>query len=154
MLVIKLEEIKIHRLSEKEIWIIVCLCELAEGEKVRILPKCGHSFHVDCIDKWFESHDTCPLCRSPVPGEKVVSTPANSDGSTGISVRAAISTNFPSEPPASLPTNILYWGSANQVNSASGGMSVVIDIPRPEMENPVEPVSPSESGCAHDGPKL
>lgn len=47
----------------------VCLSEFEEKEIVRLLPKCGHSFHIECIDMWFRSHSTCPLCRSPV--EKV-----------------------------------------------------------------------------------
>ncbi|KAK2645563.1 hypothetical protein Ddye_020758 [Dipteronia dyeriana] len=47
----------------------VCLSEFEEGESGRVLPKCNHSFHLDCIDMWFHSHSTCPLCRSPVePG--------------------------------------------------------------------------------------
>lgn len=44
----------------------VCLSEFEENEKVRVLPKCNHGFHLDCIDMWFHSHSTCPLCRSPV----------------------------------------------------------------------------------------
>ncbi|CAA0831598.1 RING-H2 finger protein ATL2 [Striga hermonthica] len=44
----------------------VCLSEFEEKEIVRLLPGCGHSFHVGCIDMWFHSHTTCPLCRSPV----------------------------------------------------------------------------------------
>ncbi|CAH1453404.1 unnamed protein product [Lactuca virosa] len=44
----------------------VCLSEFEEGEKGRILPKCRHSFHTECIDMWFHSNSTCPLCRSPV----------------------------------------------------------------------------------------
>lgn len=44
----------------------VCLCEVREGEKARILPKCNHGFHVECIDMWFYSHVTCPLCRNPI----------------------------------------------------------------------------------------
>ncbi|KAH6781240.1 hypothetical protein C2S51_006533 [Perilla frutescens var. frutescens] len=44
----------------------VCLCEVREGENARILPKCKHGFHVECIDMWFQSHATCPLCRNPV----------------------------------------------------------------------------------------
>ncbi|KAL8468114.1 hypothetical protein ACS0TY_031376 [Phlomoides rotata] len=44
----------------------VCLCEVCGGEKARILPKCSHGFHVECIDMWFQSHSTCPLCRTPV----------------------------------------------------------------------------------------
>ncbi|KAJ0979767.1 hypothetical protein J5N97_015241 [Dioscorea zingiberensis] len=53
----------------------VCLSEVVEGEKVRILPKCGHGFHIECIDMWFGSHATCPLCRAAV---ELVSEPAAS----------------------------------------------------------------------------
>lgn len=44
----------------------VCLSEVVDGEKTRLLPKCNHEFHLDCIDMWFHSHSTCPLCRNPV----------------------------------------------------------------------------------------
>ncbi|XP_064992452.1 E3 ubiquitin-protein ligase EL5-like [Musa acuminata AAA Group] len=44
----------------------VCLNELEEGEKMRALPRCGHCFHMECIDMWFHSHSTCPLCRTAV----------------------------------------------------------------------------------------
>ncbi|TKY72578.1 RING-H2 finger protein ATL2 [Spatholobus suberectus] len=44
----------------------VCLSEFEPGETGRVLPKCKHSFHTECIDMWFHSHDTCPLCRAPV----------------------------------------------------------------------------------------
>lgn len=42
----------------------VCLEEFEEKETGRLLPKCNHSFHLDCIDMWFLSHSTCPLCRT------------------------------------------------------------------------------------------
>lgn len=42
----------------------VCLCEFQENEKGRLLPNCRHSFHIDCIDMWFLSHTTCPICRA------------------------------------------------------------------------------------------
>ncbi|XP_065011619.1 RING-H2 finger protein ATL60-like [Musa acuminata AAA Group] len=44
----------------------VCLGELSEGEEARLLIGCNHAFHLQCIDMWFCSHSTCPLCRSPV----------------------------------------------------------------------------------------
>lgn len=48
----------------------VCLSEFQENDKGRLLPKCNHSFHTDCIDMWFLSHTTCPLCRtSAEPGD-------------------------------------------------------------------------------------
>ncbi|CAN1228609.1 Putative RING-H2 finger protein ATL49 [Linum grandiflorum] len=42
----------------------VCLCEFEQEDKLRLLPKCSHAFHVECIDTWLLSHSTCPLCRS------------------------------------------------------------------------------------------
>ncbi|KAL3535552.1 hypothetical protein ACH5RR_004013 [Cinchona calisaya] len=44
----------------------VCLSVFEEDEEVRQLPRCKHSFHASCIDKWLYSHLDCPLCRSPV----------------------------------------------------------------------------------------
>ncbi|XP_015877555.3 RING-H2 finger protein ATL74 [Ziziphus jujuba] len=41
----------------------ICLLEFEDGEKVRVLPKCNHGFHVRCIDTWLVSHSSCPTCR-------------------------------------------------------------------------------------------
>ena len=40
----------------------VCICDFEEGEALRQLP-CMHVYHTGCIDKWMESHSTCPNCR-------------------------------------------------------------------------------------------
>ncbi|CAO2166846.1 unnamed protein product [Urochloa humidicola] len=44
----------------------ICLGEFADGEKVRVLPRCAHGFHVPCVDAWLLSHDSCPTCRGTV----------------------------------------------------------------------------------------
>ncbi|KAK4723931.1 hypothetical protein R3W88_026710 [Solanum pinnatisectum] len=44
----------------------VCLYDVKLGEKCRKLQKCGHAFHVNCVDIWLQSHWTCPLCRRKV----------------------------------------------------------------------------------------
>ena len=34
----------------------------------KILP-CGHSFHTNCVLKWFVTSDTCPVCRVTNSGD-------------------------------------------------------------------------------------
>ncbi|XP_021773494.1 RING-H2 finger protein ATL79-like [Chenopodium quinoa] len=43
----------------------VCLVEFESEDFVSKLSKCGHVFHMACIEKWVERNQfTCPLCRS------------------------------------------------------------------------------------------
>lgn len=43
----------------------ICLVEFDEEDLVSQLQKCGHVFHMNCIEKWVDrDHFTCPLCRS------------------------------------------------------------------------------------------
>ncbi|WCJ19584.1 RING/U-box superfamily protein [Euphorbia peplus] len=42
----------------------ICLSEYEEGEELRRLPECMHSYHVSCIDMWLNSHSSCPVCRT------------------------------------------------------------------------------------------
>ncbi|XP_058090567.1 RING-H2 finger protein ATL80-like [Magnolia sinica] len=41
----------------------ICLTEFADGDEIRVLPQCGHGFHVGCVDAWLGSHSSCPSCR-------------------------------------------------------------------------------------------
>ncbi|KAJ0007059.1 hypothetical protein Pint_29462 [Pistacia integerrima] len=98
----------------------VCLSELVEGEKARLLPKCNHGFHVECIDMWFQSHSTCPLCRNPV----------DLQCSNSREMAEVIDSQFPQENSVSgsstespnFPTNVLFWGNETQVST--GGASL------------------------------
>ncbi|KAH7300698.1 hypothetical protein KP509_24G075000 [Ceratopteris richardii] len=58
----------------------ICLADYKDGEMLRFLPECRHTFHADCIDAWLRLHATCPMCRySPLP------TPQSTPGSTPLS---------------------------------------------------------------------
>lgn len=47
----------------------ICMCTYERGDTERVLP-CFHTFHVKCIDQWFEMQSTCPVCReSAMPQE-------------------------------------------------------------------------------------
>ncbi|KAI3836231.1 hypothetical protein MKX03_029214 [Papaver bracteatum] len=47
----------------------VCLSKFEDTEVLRLLPKCKHAFHINCVDQWLESHSSCPLCRHKVHAE-------------------------------------------------------------------------------------
>ncbi|KQK20665.1 RING-H2 finger protein ATL39 [Brachypodium distachyon] len=51
---------------------VVCIEKLAKGTTARLMPRCGHMFHMECVDTWLRSQATCPLCRRPVVDDRVV----------------------------------------------------------------------------------
>ncbi|XP_027108239.1 RING-H2 finger protein ATL58-like [Coffea arabica] len=44
----------------------ICLGDYEDKDVLRIMPKCGHSFHLSCIDVWLRKQSTCPVCRLSV----------------------------------------------------------------------------------------
>ncbi|KAF8103218.1 hypothetical protein N665_0188s0167 [Sinapis alba] len=79
----------------------ICLTEFAAGDEIRVLPQCGHGFHVLCIDTWLGSHSSCPSCRQilvvarchkcgGLPG----SSSSGSEPDTGIKQREDAPDNF------------------------------------------------------------
>ncbi|KAJ6934357.1 hypothetical protein NC651_009409 [Populus alba x Populus x berolinensis] len=42
----------------------VCLSVFSDGEAVKQLSVCKHSFHAPCIDMWLSSNSNCPVCRA------------------------------------------------------------------------------------------
>ncbi|GJX14696.1 zinc finger, RING/FYVE/PHD-type containing protein [Tanacetum coccineum] len=49
---------------------VICLGEYVDGDEIRVLPQCGHGFHVGCIDTWLISHSSCPWCRQILVSSK------------------------------------------------------------------------------------
>ncbi|XP_050228041.1 RING-H2 finger protein ATL11-like [Mercurialis annua] len=64
--------VKGHKLGKDSLECAVCLNEFEDDQTLRLIPKCCHVFHPDCIDAWLASHTTCPVCRAnlvPKPGD-------------------------------------------------------------------------------------
>lgn len=55
----------------------VCLENFKVGEKCRLLPKCNHSFHVQCIDLWLQKTAVCPICRATAKSTSETEEEAN-----------------------------------------------------------------------------
>ncbi|KAK7337809.1 hypothetical protein VNO77_18396 [Canavalia gladiata] len=74
--ILEYSEVKIHKIGKEVLECAVCLCEFEDTETLRLIPKCDHVFHPECIDEWLASHTTCPVCRANlVPGESVHGLP-------------------------------------------------------------------------------
>lgn len=41
----------------------ICLMDYKDTDVLRMLPGCGHFFHVRCVDPWLRINLTCPVCR-------------------------------------------------------------------------------------------
>ncbi|XP_073387117.1 uncharacterized protein [Physcomitrium patens] len=66
---------------------IALTVQFANEDRLRLLPKCKHAFHLDCIDTWLLSNSTCPLCqRSLLPEAESAAPPIDGNGPTGLSV--------------------------------------------------------------------
>ncbi|KAJ6834500.1 putative E3 ubiquitin-protein ligase-like [Iris pallida] len=76
----------------------VCLGGLEDGDMVRLLPTCGHVFHVSCIDPWLRAHVSCPLCRAHIPPPQ----PSAAGGADG-EARVLSDTEAPPSPPPPPP---------------------------------------------------
>ncbi|THU71700.1 hypothetical protein C4D60_Mb04t04260 [Musa balbisiana] len=63
----------------------ICLAEFADGDQVRVLPQCGHGFHVVCVDTWLGSRSSCPSCRRIllVPAAAALATSTSRSASAG-----------------------------------------------------------------------
>lgn len=62
--ILEYSEVKIHKIGKEALECAVCLCEFEDTETLRLIPKCDHVFHPECIDEWLGSHTTCPVCRA------------------------------------------------------------------------------------------
>ncbi|XAR64924.1 hypothetical protein NMG60_11008824 [Bertholletia excelsa] len=55
----------------------ICLADYKDTDVLRLLPECGHLFHLGCVDPWLLLHPTCPICRnSPLPSPLVEVVPS------------------------------------------------------------------------------
>ncbi|CAI8607800.1 unnamed protein product [Vicia faba] len=135
----------------------VCLCDIVEGEKARLLPKCNHGFHLDCIDMWFQSHSTCPLCRNLVSNEsskpnstsnaEEINVFVSSEGENLSPMNGLESSNF--------PTNVLVFGNCQtQTQRQKQGSSFGVSLEEGSSQQQEQPCSTSSSSLASDNTML
>ncbi|XP_030534940.1 E3 ubiquitin-protein ligase ATL31-like [Rhodamnia argentea] len=61
--------VKGHKVGEASLECAVCLNDFEDDDTLRLIPKCDHAFHPDCIGEWLASHTTCPVCRADLASQ-------------------------------------------------------------------------------------
>ncbi|KAL6603566.1 hypothetical protein ACP70R_043927 [Stipagrostis hirtigluma subsp. patula] len=109
----------------------VCLGRFEPTEALRLLPKCRHGFHVECVDTWLDAHSTCPLCRSRVDPEDVLLLPEPPKPSTTgppdpPETKAAppAAAKVAAQPPAPAPTPLLSAPAGRRISGRHSTGSV------------------------------
>ncbi|CAN1783977.1 E3 ubiquitin-protein ligase ATL6 [Linum perenne] len=75
--------VKGMKIGKDDLECAVCLNEFEDDETLRLIPKCDHVFHPECIDAWLESHTTCPVCRANARMTTTTTTQSESDLEAG-----------------------------------------------------------------------
>ncbi|CAN6480071.1 unnamed protein product [Victoria cruziana] len=101
----------------------VCLSEFQEGEDLRLLPKCSHAFHSECIDRWLRAHVNCPLCRAPImASNENPSPPGYRPAGASVVDRAHVEES----------------GAGGANDNEHGGDSVFVSIELANIEDPIK----------------
>ncbi|XP_065714125.2 E3 ubiquitin-protein ligase RNF13-like [Patagioenas fasciata] len=60
-------KIKLHKYKQGDKYetCAICMAEYKEGECLKVLS-CSHTYHGACIDTWFNTQPTCPMCKQVV----------------------------------------------------------------------------------------
>ena len=77
------ESIVVNKNDELEC--AVCKEEFVKHVKVVILPLCNHTFHAECVLKWFTLQNWCPICRTQLSTSDSVTTESLKNKSSLIS---------------------------------------------------------------------
>ena len=87
----------------------VCRESFTTGQPVRRIERCGHVFHTTCMDRWLESHSTCPLCMQTIIPTEDNNNESNTESASVHSEHSTQTQNRTSSPleQSTLPTNPL-----------------------------------------------
>ncbi|KAL6620827.1 hypothetical protein ACP70R_035966 [Stipagrostis hirtigluma subsp. patula] len=108
----------------------VCLARFDDADLLRLLPRCRHAFHLDCVDRWLDSNASCPLCRTRVHAD---------DAELGLKYAAS--------------ARILFGGDDDDAAGAGSGRDL-LDIFVERVPSSRFAGLPPEQAKAQDSPEL
>lgn len=107
----------------------ICQATVNSNEIMRRVNNCNHSFHIGCIDQWFENNVICPVCRYDIrnTNNETISPPTTNPITTPV-----VNTNTtPQQPtPGNINFNQIFrqlLNNANNVNNVNNNDLNIID---------------------------
>ena len=58
-----LDKASVEGLADNQSTCNICLEEFKEGDDMRRITHCGHTFHSECIERWLGRVASCPICK-------------------------------------------------------------------------------------------
>lgn len=136
--------------SDADSQCVICLEEYEERDVLRVLPHCGHDFHMACIHVWLEQNSTCPVCRISLLDnpDSEHNAPPPPPPLSGVAV--TMSSPGSPEPPGSDPCRCLFAGAGHSSRASSEAP------PRhePDQENQVASGPSVDGGANSNGMPL
>ncbi|KAG8070877.1 hypothetical protein GUJ93_ZPchr0006g46239 [Zizania palustris] len=123
----------------------VCLEEYEAKDVVRVLPSCGHAFHVACIDAWLGQHSTCPVCRASLRAAAASAKHRAAVMAPPVYCAAAASV------PARAPSPAFQLLQQQQLSSASSSSDVDAFQPAAAADSRLEIVSDERAASSFAG---
>ena len=50
----------------------ICLEKISNRKRVKHTTRCNHHFHWYCLNEWTNTHNNCPMCRTPIKEEEPI----------------------------------------------------------------------------------
>jgi hypothetical protein len=88
----------------------ICQSDFTRGDQVLHLM-CQHFFHRECLFRWFEQSNTCPLCRTVLDDQQIVDFTYRQNGISLIHICTACEENI--DKLIKLEKKIGRWGILN-----------------------------------------
>jgi len=104
----------------------VCMDQFVEGDVIRVLPMCGHTFHAECIDEWLALHPSCPICRKNTREALEMEEASGGEGAgpQGPSTSRRATEDVEQGEPAAAETSQVEGGGADGSGRRNGGEQV------------------------------
>ena len=107
----------------------ICLSDFKEEEKIRVLPMCGHSFHIKCVDRWLSQHSSCPTCRGDLAPTLMLSSLDRTRRTSQVELQIVISSVEHNVTP------LVYRVSSMTLSGGGQQHSTIVSLAQPPSSN-------------------